>query len=149
MSLVQLNILPEECAPRKGRSAIAPGLVERRRSVIRERLKDGLRVWVEKRAVLMQRRRKAEVDSEIVGVRGLVRRFSSATQDERGIADCAVTMEKKKAHAKWGRELERAKTREKMRSLGATEDGCCSQPTRAHVLGLRRFWEGVIKAAGG
>jgi len=25
--------------------------------------------------------------------------------------------------------------------------GVCPQPTRAHVLGLKRFWEGVIRAA--
>ncbi|ERF76526.1 hypothetical protein EPUS_09007 [Endocarpon pusillum Z07020] len=147
-SLVELNILPEECT-RKGGNAVAPGLVERRRRVIRESLKDGLRVWVERRAVLVQRR-KEEGEKEGLGVKGLVRRFTRRMLEEKGEAEAGVgglQRQKRKAQARWGREAEIAKRWEEERRemLG----GGCSQPTRAHVLGLKRFWEGVTKAAAG
>lgn len=58
----------------------------------------------------------------------------------------------------WGREAEIARNREEERRKrmgdgGRAADGgldycgVCPQPTRAHVLGLKRFWEGVIRAA--
>jgi hypothetical protein len=58
----------------------------------------------------------------------------------------------------WGREAEIARNREeerrkRMGDAGRAADGgldycgVCPQPTRAHVLGLKRFWEGVIRAA--
>ncbi len=147
-SLVELNILPEECA-RKGGNAVAPGLVERRRRVIKESLKDGLRVWVERRAILVQRR-KEEGEKERLGVKGLVRRFTRKMLEEKGVAEAGINglqRQKRKAQARWGREAEVAKRWEEERSemLG----GGCSQPTRAHVLGLKKFWEGVTKAAAG
>lgn len=143
-SLVSLNILPEECATR----SISPGLVATRRKVIRECLKDGLRAWVEGRAVLAQKRKADEVDAaEKTTVKGLVRRYSA----HRVAADAqvnrldTVALEKKKAQARWGREADLARKREREERRRAS--GACSQPTRAKVLGLKRFWEGVIRAA--
>ena len=145
-SLVSLNILPEECATR----SISPGLVAARRRVIRESLKDGLRAWVEGRAVQAQKRKADEVDAtEKTTVKGLVRRYTArrvaaAGQDDR--LD-ATTLEKKGAQARWGREADLARKREREERRRAT--GACSQPTRANVLGLKRFWEGVIRTAAG
>jgi hypothetical protein len=65
-------------------------------------------------------------------------------QDER--LD-AVALEKKKAQMRWGREADLARKREREKRRGV--NGACSQPTRAKVLGLKRFWEGVIRAAAG
>jgi F-box-like/RPEL repeat len=153
-SLVELNILPEECA-RRGGNAVAPGLVERRRRVIREGLKDGLRVWVERRAALMQRRKD---EGERLGVKGLVRRFTRRMADagEVGSAGSVVGMGKTKAQVKCGEEVEVASKRADRRrpaadaaAAAASGEGGHSQPTRSHVLGLRRFWEDVIKAAAG
>jgi hypothetical protein len=150
-SLVELNILPEECATKR----VAPGLVERRRRVIREGLKDGLRVWVERRVLLMQRRKEEgelEGERERVGVKGLVRRFTGRIVEEEDELGNALMKQKRKAQATRGREVEVARRREDMRK-GIVDfgggDGACVQPTRAKVLGLRRFWEGVIKAAAG
>ncbi|KAK5030277.1 hypothetical protein LTS07_002502 [Exophiala sideris] len=55
-----------------------------------------------------------------------------------------VNLEKRKAQAKWGREVEVARKNEERR---AAAHGSCAHPTRAHVLGLKKFWEGVIRAA--
>ncbi len=145
-SLVSLNILPEECATR----SISPALVATRRKVIRESLKDGLRAWVEGRAVMAQKRKADEVDAtEKVTVKGLVRRYTArrnaaATQDGRFDT---VTMEKKAAQARWGREADLARKRESEERRMIS--GACSQPTRARVLGLKSFWEGVIRADAG
>jgi hypothetical protein len=145
-SLVSLNILPEECLTR----SVSPALVATRRKVIRESLKDGLRAWVEGRAVLAQKQKADEVDAvEKISVKGLVRRYTARRvvadgQDER--LD-AVALEKKKAQMRWGREADLARKREREKRRGV--NGACSQPTRAKVLGLKRFWEGVIRAAAG
>lgn len=154
--LVEMNILPEECWVRRKREEggsglllVAPGLVERRRRVIRERLKDELRVWVRRRAALMRVRRE-EGREERVGVKGLVRRFTrkmmlEVEEDETSARAMGLARQKREAQAKWGREVEVARRREERRR--GMSGGGCSQPTRAHVLGLRRFWEGVIKTA--
>lgn len=148
-SLVSLNILPAECATR----AISPGLVATRRKVIRERLKDGLRAWVEGRAVLAQERKADEVDAqEKTTVKGLVRRYTA--RRNVALAQAPVTLdvvalEKKTAQAKWGREAGLARKREREREEKGRVDGLSSQPTRAKVLGLKSFWEGVIRTAAG
>jgi hypothetical protein len=59
----------------------------------------------------------------------------------------AAALEKKKGLARWGREADLA--RKKEREERRKGSGACSQPTRANVLGLKRFWEGVIRAAAG
>ena len=138
-SLVQRHILPEECGRRPG--AVSPVLVEARRGVMRERLKDGLRRWVEGRAVVAQREREKVVaaQAEGVSVRVLVRRLQARRErvemGERGSGNHCVVAEKKRAQRAWGAEAEKERLRAR------------NQPTRAHVLGLKRFWEGVTRAA--
>ncbi|KAJ9607064.1 hypothetical protein H2200_008136 [Cladophialophora chaetospira] len=145
-SLVSMNILPEECA----RHNVSPAIVATRRRVIRESLKDGLRAWVEGRGIQAQKRKADEMESsERITVKSLVRRFTArkVVQDmgEQSLRYLdPVALEKRKAQVRWGREVELARINEERRA--AT---CCAQPTRAHVLGLKKFWEGVIKAAAG
>jgi hypothetical protein len=117
---------------------------------MRENLKDGLRAWVEGRAVVAQKRKADEIDAtEKTTVKGLVRRYTArrlAADGQDGRLD-AVSLEKKKAQSRWGREADLARTREREERRRAS--GACSQPTRANVLGLKRFWEGVIRTAAG
>lgn len=148
-SLVSMNILPEECA----RHNVAPAIVATRRKVIRESLKDGLRAWVEGRGIQAQKNKADELDAaERITVKSLVRRFAArkTTQDMAGQTRThqldPLAMEKQKSQARWGREVELARMNEERR---AATHGSCAQPTRAHVLGLKKFWEGVIRAAAG
>ncbi|KAK5113252.1 hypothetical protein LTR62_003588 [Meristemomyces frigidus] len=78
-SLVSANILPQECCRYDRRSGeiiwgqgVAGSLVERKRRVEREYLRDGLRVWLERKA---DRIRARQVDAA-GGVGVLVWRFS-------------------------------------------------------------------------
>ena len=143
-SLVSLNILPEECV----RRCISPAIVATRRKVIREGLKDGLRAWVEGRAIQAQKRKADEIEAtEKITVKSLVRRFAARKlAQEMGKTGDSVSSEKGRAQARWGREVELAKRDEERR---AATHGSCAQPTRAHVLGLKKFWEGVITTAAG
>lgn len=150
-SLVSMNIMPEECV----RQSVSPAIVATRRKVIRESLKDGLRAWVEGRAIQAQKRKADEMDaSERITVKSLVRRFAArklaleARENNVGGAD-PVAMEKRRAQARWGREVEWAKRDEERRAATDAANGACAQPTRAHVLGLKKFWEDVIRAAAG
>lgn len=139
-SLVQRHILPEEC---EWPGAVSPVLVEARRRVMRERLKDGLRRWVEGRAVVAQRERNSDevvAQAERVSVRVLVRRLQARRErfeisERRGPGVHCVAAEKKRAQGAWGADAEKERLRAR------------NQPTRAHVLGLKRFWEGVTRAA--
>ena len=138
-SLVSQNILPEECA----RRSISPGLLATRQQVIRETLKDGLRAWVEGRGVAAQKQRADDLDAaEKVTVKALVRRFTARRQ-ANDLADQfdAMAMEKKRCQDRWGRQAQVTRTKE------ARQRDACSQPTRAHVLGLKKYWEGAIRAA--
>ncbi len=148
-NLVSMNILPEECARRN----VSPAIVVTRRKVIRESLKDGLRAWVEGRGIQAQKRKADELDAaERITVKSLVRRFAArkvaqdTTQQARAHHLDPVAMEKRKAQARWGREVELARMNEERR---AVTHGTSAQPTRAHVLGMKKFWEGVIRAAAG
>lgn len=93
---------------------MAPGIVEVKRRVERERVKDGLRAWLERKA----RRVGAEAEKTReccggegrISVRRLVQRFTNG---------------------RWG---EKRKERQK-----------CGPP-RAHVYGLRKFWEGLARS---
>ena len=148
-SLVSLNILPEECA----RRSVSPAIVATRRRVIRESLKDGLRAWVEGRGIQAQKRKADEMEAaERITVKSLVRRFAArkvaqdmAKQEPVHHLD-PVTLEKRRAQARWGREVEVAKMDAERRTAA---HGTCEQPTRAKVLGMKKFWEGVIRAAAG
>ncbi|KIV80146.1 hypothetical protein PV11_07667 [Exophiala sideris] len=141
-SLVSLNIMPEECL----RRSVSPAIVATRRKVIRESLKDGLRAWVEGRALQAQKKKADEVEAaEKHTVKNLVRRYAARKLAvERAEKIDPVNLEKRKAQAKWGREVEVARKNEERR---AAAHGSCAHPTRAHVLGLKKFWEGVIRAA--
>ncbi|PQE07806.1 F-box domain-containing protein [Rutstroemia sp. NJR-2017a BVV2] len=125
-TLVEKGVLPRECYG--GNGGMAPGLIEIKRRVERERMKDGLRAWVEG-----WKGRVSEREKEVVAARGgaakvevrwLVRRFAIRSRGEG------------EARGMWGRKIE-----------------CKEVPARAKVLGLRRFWEKVgregVTAAGG
>jgi len=120
---------------------------------MRESLKDGLRAWVDGRGLQAQKRKADEMEAaEKITVKSLVRRFAArrlgqdlADQSQHPPVD-SVMLEKRRARARWGREVEVAKMDEERR---AAMHGSCAQPTRAHVLGLKKFWEGVIRAAAG
>ncbi len=119
---MQWGVLPGECYGYiKGRDGhgmltVAPALVETKRRVERERVKDLLRGWVEE-----WRRRgceKAMVMREAAGqqrpdVRRMARRFARDGREQQ---------------PRWG-------AMAKQRGAEA--------PTRAKVLGLRRFWERI------
>lgn len=140
-SLVSLNIMPEECV----RRSVSPVIVATRRRVIREGLKDGLRAWVESRALLAQKRKADELEAaERTTVKTLVRRFAArklALELSENID--TVSLEKRRAQVRWGREVEVAKMDEERR---AAAHGACAHPTRAKVLAMRRFWEGFRPA---
>ena len=140
-SLVSLNIMPEECA----RRTISPTIFATRRRIIRENLKDGLRAWCDGRGIQAQKRKAAEMEcTERSTVRSLAKRFTEKfSQEQENSRDCVV-VEKKRAQAKWGKEVEMARRKEERR---VNSNGGCAQPTRAHVLGLKRFWEDVIRTA--
>ena len=126
--LIQQNIIPAEAR------LLSPGILAKRRKIIRELLKDGLRAWVESRGITAQKRKSEEQDLlERKTVKGLVRNISRRYSNEQSVGGSAH--EKKLARQKWGREAEIKKRLE------------VRQPTRAHVLSLRRFWEGATKAA--
>lgn len=106
--LVEWGVLPGECFGGKGGRGMAPSLVEVKRKVERERVRDFLRGWVEEWRRKGSEMAKAE---EKVEVRRIARRFAGKDTKEQ---------------SRWGRRIE---VRE--------------APTRAKVLGLRRFWEKV------
>jgi len=71
-TLVNRNVVPKDCC-RRDKSGemhiVTGGIVERKRKVEREKVKEGLRVWLERKAGVINRRRDA-------GVGILVWRFS-------------------------------------------------------------------------
>jgi hypothetical protein len=78
-TLISANILPKECCKYDRRSGeivwgqgVAGALVERKRRVEREHLRDGLRVWLERKADQIRARQKDAAG----GVGVLVWRFS-------------------------------------------------------------------------
>ncbi|RDW75241.1 hypothetical protein BP6252_06383 [Coleophoma cylindrospora] len=109
-TLVEKGVLPREA------TYLAPSLIETKRRVERERVKDVLRHWVE------EWRRKGDEMGANVGerpdVRRMARRFTKGSGNGGGGP----------GDARWG-SLRRGETKE--------------MPTRAKVLGLRRFWEKV------
>lgn len=113
-SLVKVNILPIECCRRSSSTGevvwgegVSPGLVEAKRRIERERVKDGLRAWLERKAAQVHERGEGERRS----VRGLIRLFTARKN--------ATENREKRGPAKRP----------------------SSEPTRAHVHHMRRFWE--------
>ncbi|PVH74089.1 hypothetical protein DL98DRAFT_519497 [Cadophora sp. DSE1049] len=120
--LVQLGVLPRECWGRKGGgTGLAPALVETKRRVERERVKDTLRHWVEE-----------------------WRRRGSEALEARGVEDLGQKPDVRRMARRFGRDRE---TREGPR-WGAQRREGREAPTRAKVLGLRRFWERVGREGG-
>ncbi|KIV91992.1 hypothetical protein PV10_06474 [Exophiala mesophila] len=140
-SLVSLNIMPEECV----RKSVSPAIVATRRKVIREGLKDGLRAWVEGRGIQAQKRKADELDMvERATVKTLVRRFAAqklAVDMEQNLNH--ISLDRRKSQARWGREAELARINDQKREKSGA--GACLHPTRANVLGLKKFWESVIR----
>ena len=127
-SLGERNILPKECYKTDADTGaiiygrVSPSLVSVKRRVEREVIKDGLRTSIERKVKKVEEQGKSGEARDPVGVRGLVRRFTSTAK--RAAANATSS------ESKWaGRMAEK-------------ERGRCA-PARANVLGLRRFWEGV------
>ncbi len=95
---------------------MAPSIISVKRKVERERLKDGLRSWIARRAEVVQK--KGAQEREKPSVRNLVQRFA-----------------RRAGGVKEGKDGRWEKAAGEKRKRG--------EPTRAHVLGLRRFWEGI------
>jgi hypothetical protein len=141
-SLVSMNILPEECAQRR----MGPNIWAKRRQVIREDLKDTIRAWVQGRGIREQKRKADEIEfSERKTVKSLAQRFM-AKKLAVDLETCTdrVSLEKRRAQARWGREVELDRCKEEWRLKA---NAGCPHPTRAHVLGLKRFWENVSRDA--
>lgn len=138
-SLASMNILPEEYV----KKIVCPALLETRRRVIKESLKDGLRAWVTSCGLKAQHQKALELDEhEKVTVKALVRRITArklAMELEEQAS--AGSVHKKKTQAKWGRALEVQRLKEESRN---EELRGCKHPTRARVLNLKKFWEGVV-----
>ena len=110
---------------------MSPGLVGAKRGLERERLKDGLRGWLSgRRREELEKREREEWDRS---VKGLVRRFAGRAKGIEKDDEKKTRLEKK--DLRWGKGAIIGERRKRV------------EPTRAHVLGLRRFWEGVGKAA--
>jgi hypothetical protein len=119
-TLVEKGVLPSECYIKGKGGYLAPSLVETKRRVEKERVKDVLRHWVEE-----WRRKGWESMEEMSGeqkpdVRLIARRFARSGSANGG--------PDKERESRWGRFA--GENRREM-------------PTRAKVLGLRRFWEKV------
>ncbi|KAI9048817.1 hypothetical protein LZ554_007648 [Drepanopeziza brunnea f. sp. 'monogermtubi'] len=118
--LVGWGVLPWECV----RQGVSGSLVVVKRQVERERVKDALRGWVAE-----WRRRGAELlgggggaaEEARIDVRRMARRFAREGREER------------RDGPRWGAGVVPRKGEE---------------PTRALVLGLRRFWERVGRESG-
>jgi hypothetical protein len=79
--LVGWGVLPGECYNKGGKGGLAPGLVETKRRVERERVRDFLRGWVEE-----WRRKGSEIrggEEEKIEVRRMARRFARKDTKEQ------------------------------------------------------------------
>jgi hypothetical protein len=129
-SLVGRGVLPAECfkycagSAHAGRDfkggyvGLAPSLVETKRRIEREKVKDVLRGWVEEWKRRGSDSRDAEAENQRPDVRRIARKFAREGR----------TGEREK-ESRWGRAAKRER----------------ELPTRAKVLGLRRFWEKVAE----
>lgn len=98
-----------------------------KRQVEREKLKDGLRRWLEAKAAQVERQEEREEQRRVWTVRSLVRRFTVRKALEEDIVGKAGGSDRR-----WGK--------------SRTERVKVYEPDRAKVLGLRRFWEGVARS---
>ncbi|KAE8445063.1 hypothetical protein EG329_013777 [Mollisiaceae sp. DMI_Dod_QoI] len=115
--LVELGVLPAECFRHGiGGGGLAPGLVETKRKIEKERVKDLLRGWVEEWRRRGSENLKERGEEQKPDVRRMARRF--AREGSGSLREVPI----------WGRRVDVKEA-----------------PTRAKVLGLRRFWEKVGK----
>lgn len=135
-SLASMNILPEEYA----KKTVCPALIETRRKVIKESLKDGLREWVQSCGLIAQQKKALELDEhEKMTVKALVRKITARKLAmEMEEQTDRRSLQRKNRQARWGKALEIQKLKEISRR---EELRGCAHPTRARVLGLKRFWE--------
>lgn len=114
---------------------------------MKESLKDSLRAWVENQGLKAQQQRLDELnETERVNVKILIRRLTARrVAEELDNKVDSVSREKRRAQARWGRALEVQRLQEERRCKTRGPD--CLHPTRAHVLGLKRWWEGKIRTA--
>ena len=129
-SLVGRGVLPAECFRycasnahtgrdyKGGYMGLAPSLVETKRRIERERVKDVLRGWIEGWRRRGSDSRDAEADNQRPDVRRIARKFAK---------ECRVGEREKES--RWGKAAKRE----------------MELPTRAKVLGLRKFWEKVAR----
>jgi hypothetical protein len=108
-------VLPHECL----HTRVAPSLISTKRQIEKEKIKDALRHWVEEWRRKGLRAMAAAAVEPRPEVKVLVRRFARENQQE-----------KSKETQRWGNQV---RERRREREL----------PTRAKVLSLTRFWEGV------
>ena len=95
---------------------LAPSLVETKRKIERERVKDVLRGWVEDWRRRGSDSREGETENQRPDVRRMARKFA---RDGR-VGD-------REKESRWGKSARRER----------------EMPTRAKVLGLKRFWEKI------
>lgn len=141
-SLVESNILPEEyfcfiAGKEKGLEGggvayvVSPVLVGTKRGLEKERIKDRLRGWLSgRRREELEKRERDQVERS---VESLVKRFAGRTKAVEKVNEQRFKGSEKEL--RWGREAVVGEKRKR------------GEPTRAHVLGLRRFWEGISMAA--
>lgn len=110
-----MGVLPGECY-RSGKGWVSPRIVEAKRKVERERVKDVLRGWVGE----WRGKKMVQLEREVVDVKPDVRRLAIRFARDREGSNTRQN--------RWGREARGERT---------------EAPTRAKVLGLRRFWEKV------
>jgi hypothetical protein len=127
-SLVGRGVLPAECFRycgggshtgrdyKGGYTGLAPSLVETKRRIERERVKDVLRGWVEEWRRRGSDSREGEPENQRPDVRRIARKFARDSK-----------VGEREKESRWGRPAKRER----------------ELPTRAKVLGLRRFWEKV------
>lgn len=139
---MESNILPEEyfcfvAGKEKGSDGggvgyvVSPALVGTKKGLEKERIKDRLRSWLSgRRKEELEKRQREEVERS---VKGLVRRFAGRTKGMETVHERMFRGTERES--RWGREAVVGEKRKR------------GEPTRAHVLGLRRFWEGMSMAA--
>jgi len=99
--LIEKGVLPVECYPVHGKPVIAPSLIEVKRRVEKERIKDLLRAWVGEwwSKGRERERERREREEEKLDVGRLVRRFGRGGGEERG-----PWSGKEKEQKRWKRE---------------------------------------------
>ncbi|MCJ1313159.1 hypothetical protein MMC25_006836 [Agyrium rufum] len=143
----------DNVAANGGYTYVSPRLVGMKRGLEKERVKDSLRGWLmgkrKREAERREREEEGSHDGERRSVDALVRKYSFTTDRAgtpispissdivgAGRGSNAKGSDWRASESRWGAG---AVVRE-MRRRG--------EPTRAHVLGLRRFWESVGRGGG-